>query len=244
VGVFARVQISDVTVSALDRFGGHSRAPYDSLNLADYVGDVDADVRRNFAEVRSMVDAQDLAIMRAEHGRRATFATADGMCDPADVIVTKTPGLALLALAADCVPIALVDPASRIVAVAHVGWRGLLAGAVDSALDAMNVAGAHVSQITAVVGPSICGSCYEVSTDVAKEITRHHPEAAVDERHVDLAKAVIERLKAQGTSVKEIAACTYENTALFSHRRAGGPTGRGGMVVMLPREGASHGEIL
>ena len=241
MGVFARVHIGDVTVSALDRFGGHSRAPYDSLNLADYVGDVEADVHRNLVELQTMVDAQELAIMRAEHGCRATLATAGGLCDLADVIITKTLGLALLALAADCVPIALVDSASRIVAVAHVGWRGLMAGAVDSAIDAMSEAGALLSQTVAVVGPSICGNCYEVSTDLAQEITRHYPEAAVDERHVDLARAVIERLKSRGLSVEHVAECTYENTAFFSYRRAAGPTGRGGLVVVLPKEGASHG---
>ena len=164
MGVFARVHIGDVTVSALDRFGGHSSAPYDSFNVADYVGDVEADVHRNLVDLCTMVDAQELAVMQAEHGCRATFASSGGMCEPADVIVSKSPGLALLALAADCVPIALVDHKSRVVSVAHMGWRGLLAGA-----------------------------------------------------------------------------CTYEDTSLFSYRRADGPTGRGGLVVMLPSEGARHG---
>ena len=241
MGVFARVHIGDVTVSALDRFGGHSSAPYDSFNVADYVGDVEADVHRNLVDLCTMVDAQELAVMQAEHGCRATFASSGGMCEPADVIVSKSPGLALLALAADCVPIALVDHKSRVVSVAHMGWRGLLAGAVDSALDAMRDADALVSQITAVVGPSICGKCYEVSTDLAQEITQQHPHAAVDEQHIDLGRAAIERLKSFGVSVEQIAGCTYEDTSLFSYRRADGPTGRGGLVVMLPSEGARHG---
>jgi copper oxidase (laccase) domain-containing protein len=129
-----------------------------------------------------------------------------------------------------------------VVAVVHIGWKGLLVNVIDAAVATMLEHGADLSQTVAVIGPSICGTCYEVSTELAQRITTEHPAARVDERHVDLARAVQAQFERHGIQVQRIAGCTYESDDLFSYRRAHGqPTGRGGLVAMLPVSGASHG---
>ena len=242
MSIYAQVRVAGVTVIALDRMGGHSVAPFDTLNLADYVGDSPDSVVQNIDEVARYLGAHEIAVMHAEHGDRVTFATTGGKCSAADVIVTQVPGLALLALAADCVPVALVDATANVVAVVHVGWKGLMANVMKSALSAFQGSGADLSQTIAVIGPSICGTCYEVSLELAQLISAMHPATAVDERHVDLAMGVSAALEQQGVQVHRIPGCTYESPDLFSYRRAHGkPTGRGGLAVMLPRTGHAHG---
>ena len=242
MSVYALVRVADVTVVALDRIYGHSVAPFDSLNVADYVGDDSSCVQQNINQVAHYLGAEEIAVMNAEHGSRVTVVSHGGKCDPADVIVTQVPGLALLALAADCVPVALVDSEASVVAVVHIGWKGLMANVIDSALSAVKDSGGVLDRTSAVIGPSICGKCYEVSADLARHITAVHPAAAVDERHVDLAQAVQSAFADNGVQVQRIAGCTYESEELFSYRRAQGqPTGRGGLAVMLPATGDTHG---
>jgi len=242
MSIYAQVRVADVLVTALDRMGGSSAPPFESLNVADYVGDNSDCVAKNIAQVASYCGATQIAVMTAEHGNRVAVALSGGSSEPADVIVTKVPGLALLALSADCVPVALVDSTSRVIAAVHIGWKGLLVDVIQAAVIAMVEHGADLTQTVAVIGPSICGTCYEVSTELAERITAGHPAAFVDERHVDLAQAVQVQLECHGVEVQRIAGCTYETEELFSYRRANGkPTGRGGLAVMLPVAGTSNG---
>jgi len=242
MSIYAQVRVADVLVTALDRMGGSSAAPFESLNVADYVGDNSDCVEKNISQVASHCGGTQIAVMSAEHSNQVTVAESGGKSEPADVIITKVPGLALLALSADCVPVALVDATARVVAVVHIGWKGLLVDVIQAALVAMTEHGADLIQTVAVIGPSICGSCYEVSTELAGRITAEYPAAFVDERHVDLAQAVQVQFEGQGVEVQRIAGCTYESEELFSYRRAkGDPTGRGGLAVMLPVTGASNG---
>ena len=242
MSIYAQVRVADVLVTALDRMGGNSAPPFESLNVADYVGDNSDCVDNNISEVAKYCGATQIAVMSAEHSNRVTVATSGGRSEPSDVIVTRVPGLALLALSADCVPVALVDSTARVVAVVHIGWKGLLVDVIEAAVVALSQHGADLAQTVAVIGPSICGACYEVSTELAGRITAVHPAALVDERHVDLAQAVQVQLEGHGVEVQRMAGCTYESEVLFSYRRAqGSPTGRGGLAVMLPVAGVSNG---
>lgn len=242
MSIYAQVRVADVLVTALDRMGGNSAPPFESLNVADYVGDDPDCVEKNISQVASYCGATQIAVMSAEHGNQATVAVRGGRSEPADVIVTRMPGLALLALSADCVAVALVDATARVVAVVHIGWKGLLVNVIEAAVVAMTQQGADPTQTVAVIGPSICGDCYEVSTELAERIGANHPAALVDERHVDLAQAVQVQLQGHGVEVQRIAGCTYESQELFSYRRAQGKlTGRGGLAVMLPASGVSNG---
>ena len=237
MGIYAEVHIDDVRIIALSRDGGHSVGRYAGLNVADYVGDDQESVRHNLTEVAQYCHASELAVMSAEHGSNVAVVTHGGQCPPADILVTTSRGVALLALAADCVPVAFVDARVGVLAVMHAGWRGLQSKVLEQVMATLRDHGATIHDVCAVIGPSICGRCYEVSEELASEISAKFPVARVDERHLDLGLAVEHWLQSQGVQVQRMVGCTLEDEGLFSYRRAqGAPTGRGGLVAVLPGE--------
>src|SRR5688572_12186145 len=95
-----------------DREGGVSDAPYDSLNLADHVGDTAESVAANRETVATRAGAS-VTFMNPEHGASVVHITGPGAtAPPADILITTVPGVALATLAADCVPILVHDPVS------------------------------------------------------------------------------------------------------------------------------------
>ena len=95
----------------------------------------------------------------------------------ADATYTDVAGLALGVLVADCAPVLLADPRARIVGVAHAGREGMAAGVVTELLAAMSAAGADPARMHAVIGPHICGGCYEVRSEMRARIAGKVPEA-------------------------------------------------------------------
>ncbi len=226
------------------RSGGVSDGPYRSLNLADHVGDDPAAVAANRERAAGLVGltGADLVVMMAEHGRTAHRVTAPGPPPPGDILVTTDPAVALMALAADCVPLALCDPGSGVVAAVHSGWRGVAADAAGAAVAAMVAAGAAAPGIRAHLGPAICPDCYEVSDAVRDEVARAAPDAAATTRSgtpgVALHRGVTLQLRRSGvTDITADDSCTAESPDLFSYRRDG-VTGRQGIVVRLPGAGS------
>lgn len=225
--------------AATARSGGVSAPPFAALNLASHVGDDREAVIENRARAAALVDAdpESLAILTAEHGARVVIADAGGALPPADAAVTDQPGLALLALAADCAPIVLADAEAGVVAVAHCGWRGLVAGVVPAVVDTMRAAGAN--DIQAVIGPSICPSCYPVGVECTAQLrdalSPDLASTACLERggqwFVDVAGAVRGQLHAVDVEVELLDGCTAQDPSLFSYRRDG-RTGRHGMIVV------------
>jgi copper oxidase (laccase) domain-containing protein len=132
--------------------------PFDELNLADYVGDEPSRVQRNrqVAAASIGLTATDLVLMQGVHGANVVVVEqgSPGLLGVPgfDALVTKTPGLGLVALAADCVPIVLADVANQVIGAVHCGWRGLASGVVPAALAQMRELGAD--QVHAVIGPT------------------------------------------------------------------------------------------
>lgn len=227
------------------RVGGHSAPPYASLNLAVHVGDRDDAVARNRAEVARRAGAP-VTFLDAEHGIRVAEVTApDPAPAPADVLVTRTPGVALAAIAADCVPVLLHDSATGAVAAAHAGREGVYAGVIDAAVAAlldMRPGRATRGVITAAIGPAICGRCYEVPAELRARVAARHPAAHAVTRagtpSLDLPRAVEVRLGELGAEVIRHRSCTAEDPAYFSHRRDG-VTGRFAGVVVCEGSGVS-----
>lgn len=222
------------------RPGGVSQGTYRSLNLADHVGDEAAAVAENRDRLAATVGLTggDLAVMQAAHGRNWALVTRPGMVPLVDILVTTTPDIGLVALAADCVPIALVDPVAGVAGAVHAGWRGVSEDTAGAAVAAMVEAGAHPQDIVAHLGPAICAQCYEVSGDVRDEVAAVAPQAWATTREgtpaVALHPAVAEQLRRAGvTTITSDPACTAESEDLFSYRRDG-QTGRQGVVVRLP----------
>ena len=231
---FASRRIGTAHVVALSRHGGLSAPPYDTLNVAQYVGDNPENVAGNIDLVRRELDANDIAVMNAEHGTRVLVVTVGGDVAPADGLMTQTPGLALLALAADCVPVALVVTHAQRIAVFHAGWKGVLANIAHSTVEQMVAHGSHSQHITAVIGPSICHMCYEVSEERTALFEATLPEAIHDSRHLNLVAGVTHSLEEYGVTVDVIPGCTLENDDLFSYRR-NPTTGRGGIAVVMSK---------
>lgn len=235
VQVFDQITFASVKVIALSRHGGLSNAPYNSLNLADYVGDEPDAVRGNLALVSQLAGAGGISVMAATHGNKVNVVTSMGTAPSGDGLVTKETDLALLALAADCVGFALADPVAGVIAVGHAGWRGVLSNVMQEVVQAFVLSGGKLAQTRAIIGPAICASCYEVPSERVARFWEQCPAAVSDETHLDLPAGVHSSL-AQHIDVAQIfnlSGCTQESEQLFSYRKANGqPTGRGGLLIV------------
>lgn len=223
--------------AATGRSGGVSLAPYDALNLADHVGDDPLAVAANRDRLARALGLDGLAVMQAVHGAGVAVVTEPGSVPEVDALVTQVPGLGLLALAADCVPLALLGSDGRTVGVAHCGWQGLVADVVGAVVEAMAALGSTVD--SAVLGPSICGLCYAVPAEradavAASPVGRAALTTCADgQPGIDVAAGVTRRLRELGVPHVEVdGTCTAETAGLFSYRRDG-RTGRQGMVVAM-----------
>lgn len=233
VQVFDQITFADVKVIAFSRLGGLSEAPYDSLNLADYVGDEPDAVLGNLALVSQLAGASGVSVMSATHGNKVNVVTAAGTAPSGDGLVTKETDLALLALAADCVGFALADPVAGVIAVGHAGWRGVLSNVMQEVVQAFVLSGGKLSQTRAVIGPAICASCYEVPSDRVAQFLEQCPAAVADETHLDLRAGVHASLAKHIELLSDLPGCTQESENLFSYRKANGqPTGRGGLLIV------------
>ena len=221
---------------------GASAAPYDHANLADHVGDDPAAVTANRGLLAGAVglDVAHVVSMAPVHGNDvASVAGAAASPVPeVDALVTTVPGLALLVLAADCVPVVLGDGEAGVVAVVHAGWRGVLSDVVGTTLEAMADHGARLDRTRAVVGPAICGSCYDVPRERYDAVVAVAPEAAAvaaDGRPgLDLRAGVVDRLRGAGVTTTLHGGCTVESADLYSFRRDGVTGRHGGVVALLP----------
>ena len=146
---------------------------------------------------------------------------APGDCD---AMITAQPGVALLARAADCVPVLLADPATGWIAAIHAGRPGLAAGVVPTAVAALRERGAEPT--VAWIGPHVCGRCYEVPDAMRDDVAALVPEAASTTAWgtpaLDLGAGVRAQLAAAGIAdVREVDVCTRESGEWPSYRRDG-----------------------
>jgi purine-nucleoside/S-methyl-5'-thioadenosine phosphorylase / adenosine deaminase len=216
------------------RVGGVSDGPYASLNLGrrtgDDVGRVDENRRRACAEIGA--DEERLALNYQMHTALVHRARPGARGEPGDGLWTDEPDLPVLAMSADCLPIALARANGRApaVAVVHAGWRGLLAGMVESAVSALGG-----GTLAAAVGPAIGPCCYEVREDVAEPFRARFGKAIVNGGHLDLWRAADEALREAGVAeVQRFDLCTACHPELFfSHRRDGKPRGVQGVLARV-----------
>lgn len=211
------------------RRGGTSEAPFDALNLSFVVGDAEDVVRSNRRTAGSAVGRDgEWSVVRQVHGGDVVEATGAGRLADADAVWTSDPSRTVAVLAADCVPVLLAGRGS--VAVAHAGWRGLLAGVVERAAAA---AGATAAWI----GPAIGPCCYEVGADVGGSFADRFGDDVVSARStLDLWAAAARAARRGGASdVHTARLCTSCHPDLFfSHRRDAGRTGRQALIARLP----------
>ena len=233
------------------RHGGVSAAPWQSLNLGASVGDSPTAVTENRRRL--------LAHFGLEHARVGTLwlvhsadvlqldapPSVNGQMPQADALITDQPDVPLLLRFADCVPLLFYDPARAAIGMAHAGWRGTALGIAAQTIQAMqNAYGCSPSSIQSIIGPSICGACYEVGAEVMAAINRRFSEedlancaspSANGRWLLDL--PAVNRLEMERAGLQHIhdatpcTACHCED--FFSHRAEGGRTGRFGALLCL-----------
>jgi hypothetical protein len=217
------------------RAGGVSTGLYEGLNTGIGSRDERAAVLENRARAAEHLGAarERLATPYQLHGVDAVIVEepwGPGLGPKADAVVTERPGIALGVGTADCGPVLMADASARVVAAAHAGWKGALAGILESAVATMERLGAERARIVAVLGPAISARAYEVGPELVARFTEADAENAwffrPSERnghaYFDLPGYIVARLRRAGLSeVHDVGLCTYADEArFFSYRRA------------------------
>ncbi len=217
------------------RTGGVSEGIFASLNCGRGSGDARDRVEENRARAASAlgIDSAVLIGPRQSHSPRAVVADSPWIAaeaPDADAIVTRTPGLAMSVLTADCAPLLMADANAGVIAAVHAGWKGAKAGVIEGAIEAMESLGAHVSRIAAAIGPAISQAAYEVGPEFKAAFVagcidneKYFSQPQGDGHpHFDLPAYVKDRLTLLGiANIQDLALCTYENELiLFSYRRS------------------------
>jgi len=222
-------------VAFTTRVGGVSEGPFESLNLGRKSGDEveRVDENRRIACEAIGADVAKLALNFQVHSARVRRAEPAARGERADGLWTEEPGLPILAMSADCLPIALArtDGSRPAVAVLHAGWKGLLAGIVASGVEALGGG----RNLAAAVGPGIGPCCYEVGEEVAVPFRERFGDDVLADGRLDLWTSAERALRAAGVEhVDRFDRCTAcEPETFFSHRRDHGRTGRQGVIAYV-----------
>jgi polyphenol oxidase len=226
------------------RVGGVSVAPYKSLNLGAHVGDEPAHVAENRRRFTAAIGARPCWLQQV-HGSGVVDAALHLGYTPveADASWTDQRGVACVVQVADCLPVLLAARNGRAVAAAHAGWRGLAAGVVEAALDAIaRAAACEAAEIEAWIGPGIGPRAFEVGAEVPAAFD------AVDAQHfvaqglvdgiprwrADLAGLARSRLRRAGLQqVSGGVWCSVEDASRFFSYRRDRVTGRLAAAIWL-----------
>ncbi|HET7044385.1 MAG TPA: polyphenol oxidase family protein [Gaiellaceae bacterium] len=217
-------------VAFTTRLGGVSEGPFGSLNLAALGGDERAHVDENRRRLCAALGADParLTMNRQRHSTLVHRARAGALGEPGDGLWTDEPGVPMLKLTADCVPIALAraNGGRPALALLHAGWRGLADGIVEAGVTALGG-----GRLAACVGPAAGPCCYEVGPEVSERFDADLTRG----RLLDLWSAAERALRAAGVEqVERVDLCTRCNPDLFfSHRRQGMPRGCQGVVGLV-----------
>jgi len=215
-----------------DRHGGASGGNWATLNLGDHVADSPEAVSAN----RKVISDQfgPTQYMNQVHGNRvAVIEEVTDEIPTADALITGIPGITLAVMVADCIPLILTSKYA--VAAIHVGRKGLVNRVTEKSIEILREISDQ--EITATIGPAICGKCYEVSRDIFDEVVKSHPATASQTSSgttaLDLVAGLIADLHDLGIEkITNQTRCTFEDENLFSYRRSA-VTGRQAGLVWL-----------
>ena len=186
---------------------------------------------------------------RQVHGTACLLADArpPGEVGEADALITTRPGVPLAVFTADCLAVVLAEPARGVLAVAHAGWRGTVAGILGRVVRTLIERFAvRPERLRAAIGPSIGPCCYEVDEPVVGPLQAAFPSdcrrwvaaaGAPGKWWLDLWRANTDQLVAAGVPAGSIAnprLCTACRRDLFFSYRKEGRTGRLAVLARLP----------
>ncbi|HXM00342.1 MAG TPA: peptidoglycan editing factor PgeF [Rhizomicrobium sp.] len=225
--------LSTVPHGFFGRQGGVSTGIFASLNCGPGSGDDSAAVGENRKRAQDALGAKSLVTLYQMHSADCVIVDAPwdiGKGPQVDAMATKTPGIALGILTADCAPVLLADGAAGVIGAAHAGWKGALTGVIESAIVAMEELGAERGRIAAAIGPCIAKANYEVGPEFEARFRQSDSNSdqffMLAERaghfRFDLEGYVVHRLREAGIAdVAGLYADTYAREAeFFSFRRA------------------------
>jgi len=236
------------------RAGGVSRAPYDSLNLGDHVGDDAAQVAANRQIFQRAIGAQPVFLTQVHGNGVLPIDAATAQASVADACVTNQTGVACTIMVADCLPVLFTSRSGHRVAAAHAGWRGLVGqggcGVLESTYKlfcapALSDIALKATETVAWLGPCIGPQAFEVGGEVRAAFVAHDAQAAHcfvpkgDKWLADLAGLARQRLNAMGIghifgNDSSPGWCTVSQPSRFFSHRRDGVSGR--MAVSIWRE--------
>ncbi len=231
---FHRTSTGPVDLAFTNRYDGVSAVPFDSLNLALVGNDDPEATRRNCATLlEDFAPGAELSDMEQVHG--SAVVSAGGPRQQCDALVTDRADVVLMVRVADCVPVLLADPDAGVLGAAHAGRKGVLAGVVPACVERMRQLGAQ--DLSAWIGPHICGRCYEVPAALRDEVAAREPVTAsttsAGTSGLDIGAGVSAQLERLGVRVYDVSRCTLESPDLYSYRRDGADAGRLAGVIRL-----------
>ena len=256
---FSLLEKEGVVCAFTTRLGGVSKGDCSSMNLSFTRGDAEEDVRENYrrlgeslgidmnqAVLSHQVHKTDIHIVTEEDKGRGLFPEKSPLFE-IDGLMTDRRGIPLVTFFADCVPLMFYDPVKKVIAASHSGWKGTVGRIGEKTVAMMEQKmGCKREDILAVIGPSICQDCYEVSEDVAQQFenvfTREQYEEMIIEKEngkyqLDLWKANEFILLDAGIRREHLAVtdlCTCCNPEfLFSHRASQGRRGNLSAILCL-----------
>jgi YfiH family protein len=216
---------------------GAGELPFD-LGLAGTAAPAGQVSPRWHALQSSMSGSSGVVVSRQVHGTQVLWHdTVDGLLvlEGADGHATARPGVLLAVTAADCVPVYILDPVDRRVALLHAGWRGTAAGILAQGVALLKARGSKSNNLLVHCGVGICGACYEVSTEVFEGCGLAPPEGGKGQ--LDLRSVLAEQARQQGVKDCSVSpwCSAHDSPQFFSHRRSGGTDGRMAAYLALER---------
>ncbi len=241
------------------RVGGVSKGIYSTMNVSYTRGDDKEAVDENFRRIAGVLGCSLADIVCSDQTHTTNLRVAGrsdggkGILTPRDYtdidgLLTDEPGLVLATFYADCVPLYFVDTKRKAIALAHSGWRGTVARMGKCVIEKMRECyRTDPSDIVAVIGPSICQECYEVSEDVAEAFVWEfkkpgQADALLQNKggskyQLDLWRAnefILEEAGIRREHIQVTDLCTCHNSEyLFSHRATNGKRGNLGAFFGL-----------
>jgi len=229
-----------VTHGFFGRQGGVSKDQYASLNVGAGSEDSAENIAANRALVAGALGTSETCLLSLSQIHSTDVLIIDapfrdpvsGELPRADGLVTKTPGLAISALAADCGPVLFCDPSANVIGACHAGWRGALSGITTETIKAMEAIGARRDDIHAVLGPCISQDNYEVGHDFRDSFVAENEahdrffklgsalNPKSDKPHFDLKRFILAKLRSENvTRIVALTECTYgASQDYFSYR--------------------------
>lgn len=240
------------------RIGGVSEDHLGTMNVSFTRGDREENVQENLRRIGELIgaDREKMVFSKQTHTTNVRLATLEdagkGVLKPlgyddVDGLITNTPGLCLVTMYADCVPLYFVDPVHRAIGLSHSGWRGTVNRMGQETVQRMGECfGTRPEDVHAAIGPSICQDCYEVTGDVIGQFKQNFDEKhwselfyQTDTEHYQLNlwranEIVLIEAGIPSEQIETAEVCTCCNPEiLFSHRASHGKRGNLGAFLML-----------